>query len=206
MKTKRASFIFCAWLLAAAPAGAAKEYRWGIAVGFGGTGASETTEVDGSSQVVKRSEGPGVFMLSADRQFSARWGLTAEHARGFRLGPFSTGVSFTGVTSRWYPMAAAPFLSDPGDAPTSLVVRQYAPFVGFSGGLASGQIAREGDKVPLVSASGMYVGTRFGADHLLRQDLALRYEMSFSTTIFASATKPSSMTEFSLRVGWIFPF
>jgi len=196
-------FLFCMPALVFA---ATKEYRWGIAVGFGGTGLKEATTIGTEEKTVTRSEGPGVFMIFGDRQLSSRWGLTLEHARGFRLGPVSSGAHFTGMTFRWYPMTPAPVLESDRSPKSYVFHKTYIPFAGFSTGFASGHIVREEDQVPVASASGVYIGTRLGADYLLEKDTCLRGEMSYSTTLVSSPQKPSSMSEFSLRVGWVFPF
>jgi hypothetical protein len=82
--------------------------QWNVAVkgGFGGTGIKKTVTIDEGEVEVSRSEGPGVFGFGIEKPLSDKWSLAFEHRRGFRLGPFSSGVGFTDVTWRWYYMGS----------------------------------------------------------------------------------------------------
>lgn len=127
-----------------------------------------------------------------------------EHARGFRMGPFSSGVGFTTLYYKWHFMGPAPEVFKSSDTST-LFIKRWSPYVGPSIGLASGRIKREGDEIPSVSSSGVAFGIRFGTDYLLRPNLGMRLEISGSQTIFQSETLPANMNQFSLWYGLFVP-
>ncbi len=193
------------WVLVfqSADANAAK-WSLGVLGGFGGAGMVKGVTVEDTSMEVERSEGPAVVGISVETLLSDRWNFSIDHRRGVRLGPFSSGVGFTGVNWRWYFLRGG--LAPIGKEKESYIYRRaWSPFAGVSVGIANGTINREEDIVSNVSTSGMYVGTRFGVDYLYKKWLLLRPEITYSTTLMNASTVPSSMSEFSINLGCVFP-
>jgi len=190
------------------------DWRWGIALGFGGEGiSSKQTLADGkSTKTVDRSEGPVVLGLFVETLLSDRLGLSFEHSRGVNFLPFSSGVSFTGVVSRYYFMGPAPSMVESAGL-GSLLIKNFAPFFGGAVGLAQAAVQREGDPVPVVSGSGVFFGIRLGADYAQGPGYGLRAEIAASTTeysgMFATSSSSASaplLQEFSLGAAWYFNF
>jgi len=182
---------------------AAKSGQWtyGASLGLGGTGISTSAEVEGTSTKVERSESPGAFSLFADRTINDHWTTSFEHIRGFRFGPFSSGISFTGVGTKWYFWNPAPAFPETSDNQSTLFIQQLSPFVGVAAGLAEGTIKRGNDKVGSVSGSGIYFGGRAGFDYTMEPGFGVRSEGSLSFT-FSYSEKPTTiLAEFSLRIG-----
>lgn len=195
------SLVALACLGADARAG---DWRIGGAIGLGGTGITSSPNVNGEKTLVPRSESPGIFSIYVDYLLSDRVGLTAEHIRGFRLGPFSSGVSFTGVGTRWYFLAPAPSTPKTSGTKTSILVKRLIPFVGLGAGVATGTISRDEDQAPTVSGSGVYLGFRGGVDYSLAPGWGLRPELTTLATFSSSTIPPSSVSEFGLQVGLYF--
>lgn len=207
IKPAKLLFVICCMVsVSTFSATSSSEFRWGVGVGFGGSGITETTEVLSQDVTVQRSEGPGVFVLFGEKQLSGSWSLGLEHSRGFRLAPFTSGIHFTGANMRWYPLSPAPMISDSEEVRSLILYKEYVPFIGGSFGIAQGIVNRQDDLVPNLSTSGVYWGIRGGFDYVLKRDLMLRGEISGSSTIASSPSRPSSLTEFSMRVAWLFPF
>ncbi len=195
----------------------ASDFRVGGSLGYGGAGISAdeaasssstttsttTTSSSSSLTTVQRSEGPGTFSIFVDYQVSDKYMVSLETARGFRLGPFSSGVGFTGVAVRKY-FGTIPAVAQSSPDKTILVVRKYNMFFGLSGGLATGDIYRSDDQVPSVQSSGIYLGFRIGADYPLGPGIGLRPELVYSNTITSSNVNPSTVTLFSLQCGLYF--
>ncbi len=163
-----------------------------------------SAEVDGIDTNVDRAEGPGTISIYADRIYNDYWTLSLEHIRGFRFGPLSSGLSFTGIGGKWYfwsPIPSFPVLSPES---THLFIQQFSPYLGAMVVAASGSIYRGNDKVSTVSGSGMYFGLRGGMDFLLQPGFGLRGETSLSTTLSYSEKPQTTLTEFSIRVGFLF--
>ncbi|MCB9025294.1 MAG: hypothetical protein H6625_03180 [Bdellovibrionaceae bacterium] len=183
----------------------ASPWNVGLKGGFGGTGIKKTVDLDQGNVDASRSEGPGVIGISLEKVVSDRWSLAIEHRRGFRFGPFSSGVGFTDVTYRWFYMAAAPALvlksSD-----SYIFTKKWVPFLGFSSGIAFGSIHREGDKVSSVDSSGIIMGTKLGIDYHYKSNMILRPEVIVSSTFMNSGNVPSSMSEFGLMFGALFHY
>jgi hypothetical protein len=195
----RLAFGFLGALVSAPAAGS--DVRLGLALGFGGAGLSSTVDTSEVGSVpVSRSEGPGMVDIFAEYPLSDRFALGLEHSRGFRLGPFSSGMSFTGVFGRWYFNGPAPSLEASDTEKTTLLVRRFVPFLGLGLGVGSGTIERDGDLVPTVSASGVYLGYRFGADVALNRRVELRPEIIYA----ASFSGASGVSEVSVQCGLVF--
>src|SRR4051812_16318201 len=80
----------------------ASDWRVGASIGYGGAGLTQTQDVAGTKTSISKAEGPGMFNLYAERLISDRWAVGLESEVGFRLGPFSAGESFNGISGRWY--------------------------------------------------------------------------------------------------------
>lgn len=188
------------------PLGFSKVAQWtyGASIGLGGTGIQSKVQVDGAETNVERAEGPGTISLFADRIYNDTWSIAIEHIRGFRLGPLSSGLSFTGVGAKWYFWSPIPTYSEVSPESTHLFIQQFSPFVGFTTGIASGSIKRTNDKITSVTGSGVYMGLRGGMDYLLKPGIGLRGESSLSTTFSYSEKPVTTITEFSLRIGIFF--
>ncbi len=180
----------------------ASDWRVGALMGYGGTGISGTHTVNNVPVVVQRSEGPGVLTITVDTLISESTLISIEHSRGFRLGPFSSGVSFTGLGARWY-RGPAPSMSKPEGDTTMLFVKKYSFFAGVATGLAQGTIVRQNDQVDSVQGSGVYIGTKFGFDLPQTPSRLLRTELVYNTTFFSATTPPTTVSEFSLQFGMV---
>jgi len=201
-------FIFGCFLsfLLLSPFVFAKSGQWtyGATLGLGGTGIRSSAEVEGATTQVERSESPGAFSLFADRTINDYWTASFEHIRGFRFGPISSGLSFTGVGTKWYFWSPAPNYTDVPAESSHIHIQQLTPFIGLSTGIASGSIKRANDKVSSVSGSGIYLGGRSGFDYTIEPGFGIRSEGSLSFT-FTYAEKPATtLAEFSLRIGVFF--
>jgi hypothetical protein len=180
-------------------------WQWGLGIGFGGTGVEKQVETEELGRTVaKKSEGPGMFHIVAETLWGPRFVIGFEHSRGFRMGPFSTGIGFTSATLRWHYLGAA-IQSRRQNESVSLFVKKWSPYTGGSFGLAAGTVNREGDQVPSVSASGVHFGLKNGVDYAYRPGMNFRWEVSYSTTFFQAQTFPATLSEFSLWMGFLFP-
>lgn len=190
------------------------DWRFWAAIGFGGTGINKNVAVDASgtpdpsgktpeegaeTSLVERSEGPGTFALGVEYLFSDHMSVSLEHARGYRIGPYSSGVSFSGLSLRWYFKEAAPTNGVTDPHASTILIKRFTPFAGLGMGIASGQIARDNDLVANLNGSGMYVGARLGADFPLAPEVIVRPELVSSNSI----TGPAHMVEFTFRVALV---
>lgn len=191
------------------------DWRWGLALGYGGEGISnKQTLSDGKTvQTVNRAEGPVVLGVFVETLISDRVGLSFEHSRGVNFLPFSSGVSFTGAVSRYYFLGPAPsMVESAGDG--ALLIKNFVPFFGLAAGLAQASVQREAsDPAPLVSGSGVFFGFRLGADYAQGPGRGLRIELASSTTAYSgmfatssSSTTPPLLEEFSIGAAWYFNF
>ena len=198
----------------------AGDFRFYGGLGLGGAGITKTpsssastttstdtttsTSTDATSTSVQRNEGPGVITLGIEKILSHRYTLAFDHSRGFRLGPFSSGVSFTGFTTRYY-FDAVPWGAKETKGQPTIFVKRLFGYIGGGIGVATGTIERTNDLVPNVSASGVYLGIRFGYDIPLNQfGTGIRPELMLSQTIASSATDPSSLSLFFLGCQFYF--
>lgn len=197
-----------------ARAAGTSEYRWGFSAGFGGTGITATqTLTNGATGTVPRSEGPVVMSIFVDTLLSDTWGLAFEHSRGVNFLPFSSGVSFTGVVSRWYFWGPAPF-NQVAEGGSTILIKRFVPFLGFAAGLAEANVQRDaGDNAPVVSGSGVFFGARIGADYSTGIGKGIRPEIVASSSQFASSfstakttSTPPLLQEFALQCSWYYNF
>lgn len=180
-------------------------WRAGLGLGFGGAGIQkQVTQEDGRKVVVERAEYPGTMHFFADTIVLPKWVAGVEHARGARLGPFSSGVSFSSIYLNHYFLSPAPEVIKVKDTDL-LFISRWAPYAGGSAGIAEGTITREADKVPTVSSSGVFLGIRGGFDYLYKPNIGLKAEMTVSATFFQTESAPALMGYFSMWLGVYFP-
>ena len=207
-KLLRSAFVILAAIVAAAPAAAeASGFRLNLSLGYGGAGiaraAAPATPGVPAVLAATRSEGPGTISLSIDYLFSDILSAGVEQSKGFRLGPFSSGMTFTGIFGRWYFLGPAPSVADASNNPggeTTIFVKKFSPFVGPAVGLGTGTITRTGDLIPDVSGSGIYFGYKLGADYPLARSVGIRPEIVYNTSL----TGTDQITEFSAQCGIYF--
>lgn len=179
------------------------DFIYGGMFGYGGSGLDKTITVQNQQFDLSRSESPGMIGLSIETFIENQWSLAFSHRRGFRLGPFSSGVTFTGFILRRYFYHQAPIL--PGkDLSTSLTVQTWAPFIGLGTGLADATTVREGDVVTNVSSSAVYFGVHVGIDYPISPTLILRPEIFTSSSFIDVSTNPSTIQEFGVVCGFHF--
>lgn len=180
-------------------------WRGGGGIGFGGSGIKKEVDVPNLGvTVAEKSEGFGMLHAFVETLWSDTRVVGLEHSRGFRLGPFSSGVGSTTLNLKWHYLGPAPDVVRKSNE-SSLFVKRWSPYVGPIVGVASGSIKREGDEIPYVSSSGVVFGLKNGVDYLLRPNLGMRIEISYSQTIFQAESRPANMTEFSLWYGLFVP-
>jgi hypothetical protein len=180
----------------------AYDLRWGATLGYGGAGVQQTDTVSGYSVSVQKSEGPGVGSLFVEDLMADNFVLGLESSFGFRFGPFSTGVFFTGINGKWYLYGPAIFRTDDNDGKdSSFYMKRYAPYYGFSSGVAQAHITRENDVVTSITSSGIYLGVRGGIDYSVDKDMTYRYEVLYNTTFMSNVSPSSTLTEFALQFG-----
>lgn len=200
------AFAVCALVLVSlisfsAQASEQSRWRFGGSLGFGGSGIAQAVQLNGASTVVERSEGPGIFSFFFDRFLSDYYNIAIEHSRGFTLGPFSMGSSFTGIALRYYFWGVGSNVAKTDGTETVLLIKRFTPYAGIATGVASAEIKRDGDQVPSVSGSGVFMGFRFGVDYPMAPGWGIRPEITFSTTFYQSPTLPSTLSESSVGCG-----
>jgi hypothetical protein len=182
----------------------AREWNFGVGLAVGGTGIQKEVLLNEAAVPVSRSEGPAVLLLSVSTPFSSGgndelW-AQLEHTRGFRLGPASSGVSFTGGAVRWYFRGASTLLPSEEPEHTQLILKRFVPYVAGSFGVATGTITRELDQVTSVDGSGVYFGFKLGADYPLFRGLGLRPELAMASTFFG----PTNLSLLTIGVTAVF--
>ena len=116
--------------------------------------------------------------------------LGLEHNRGYRLGPFSSGVGFTGINTKFYFRGRVPTVAEKSKTGSTLLVKSFSFFAGLGSGVASGDIKRDDDLVPSINSSGIYIGIQIGADYPIAPGIVLRPQITSYTT-FSSSSKTS---------------
>lgn len=178
----------------------AGDFVFSAALGYGGTGIDQIVTVDSETTTAQRSEGPGMASLSLGYFINDTWLVEAQQIRGFVLGPFSSGVTFSGLSALWYFNGPAPIPPRGATSNVTVLVKRFTPFLGLMSGVASGTITRDNDLVPVVTGSGVYIGYRFGVDYPLARGVGLRPEIDSATTMFGSAI----LSMFSAQCGIVF--
>ena len=180
---------------------ASAEYRLGGYLGVGGTGIKTVSTINNTDVDVQRSNGPGILGASVEFLTSDTRSVSFEHTRGVYLSPFASGVSFTGVTWRWFLGGKAPSVTVKDDQTSYLIVTRKIPFLGVGTGVAAGTITRENDLVPNINASGIYIGFHGGYDYQVDPGKYFRVEAVFAATPTSSGFVKSSLSEFALQIG-----
>lgn len=180
-------------------------YVYGFSIGLGGSGIDQTVIKDDGSKIdASSSESPGMMGISIEKFINNKWSLAISHRRGFKFGPFSHGVGFTGVIARRYFLRPATFLPNP-KLENSVTLQSWVPFAGFGGGVASGSITREkADAIPDVDSSGIFMGVHLGVDYHLYTNMILRPEFFTSATFMNNSKTPAVVKEYGLIVGFHF--
>jgi len=177
------------------------QYRVGGLLGFGGTGLTSTTKINEVDVTVKRSDGPILLSFFAEYVLKHNMSLAFDMIQGITLNPYSSGVTFTGGTYKYYYMNSIPSTVKSAGQNSILMMQEISPYVGGSIGLAKGHISRENDLVPEVSAEGVYFGIRAGADYQFAPNFILRGEMMAGMTPGSSGLIQSSLSAFGLLGG-----
>lgn len=178
-----------------------RDIRYGFGIGYGGAGVKDTVDVNGTLISAEKSEGPGVGSLFVENLFDDNFSMGLEHSFGFRMGPFSAGVSFSGLTSRWYFYGPALFRVDASDERTTFFTKRYALYYGLGAGIANAYLNRTNDAVSNISASGVYFGPKLGADYSYSKQVGFRYEFSYLSTFISTAATSPKLTELALLFG-----
>lgn len=176
---------------------------YGGFIGFGGSGIEKTVVVNSADHDISRSESPGMIGLSVEGFVADRWSLALSHRRGFRLGPFSSGVNFTGLIMRRYFYHSPPIIPNK-NLTTSITVQTWAPFIGLGTGLAHASTNRDSDVVSNVSSSAIYLGLHVGFDYQINPKLILRPEIFTSASFMDVSETPSTIEEFGIVCGFHF--
>ncbi len=203
LRNKLNSLLFLIFLISSLESHALrfeKDFIWGVLGGFGGTGIEKSVDVEGQLFQISRSEVPGMIGISVETFIHSDWSVAIAHRRGFRFGPFSMGVGFTGTTVRYYPWHDAPIIPK-SELEASFTLLKWAPFVGGGVGIANGSIDRERDVVGTISSSGVFFGFHAGFDYHWLPRLVVRPEILFSTTIIDTSAAPATLREFGAVVG-----
>lgn len=189
----------------------ASNLRWGFSAGYGGEGVTANVNNSGTTQSASRSEGPLILGVFVEKLVSDSFVFGIEHVRGVSLLPATSEEWFMGISMRWY-FGQAPSLGVAPPNGSTLLIKRYVPFLGFSTGFASANIERQGEAVGNVSGSGVYLGFRVGYDFVTGPGQGLRPELITSTTDLSSsfanpsATTPASLLMYALQCSWYFDF
>lgn len=179
------------------------DFIYGGMFGFGGSGIDKEIIFEGRSFDLSRAETPGMFGLSVESFIAPKYSLALSHRRGFRLGPFTSGVSFSGLILRRY------FYNPPPIIPSlklgsAITMQTWAPFIGLGTGLAIAKTQRDTDVVPNVTSSQIYFGLHVGFDYQISPNLILRPEIFTSSSIIDVSDTPATLEEFGIVCGFHF--
>jgi len=177
------------------------QFRVGGMLGFGGTGLTSTTKINEVDITVKRSDGPILISFYAEYLLNINMSLALDHLQGVTLNPYSSGVSFSGATYKYYYLTNIPSTVVSKSNQSTLLLKEYSPYIGGSLGLATGTISRQNDLVPEISAQGVYMGIRAGVDYQFAPNLLFRGEIMTGMTPGSSGLIQSSLSAFGLLGG-----
>lgn len=203
--------IFAKLLLICSLSTAAEHsYRIGGVMGLGGSGISKSVSVTVNDQTVdgvavSRSNGPGVYGFFIEYPFDSYTSLSLERFQGFSLSPYADGVEFTGVSYKWYYMQPLPSMVKSENS-TTLMIKQFVPFVAGAVGIAKGNIDRRTDLVTSVDATGIYFGGHIGADYQFAPNWILRPDIIFGTTMPSADKEQAMLSLFGLTAGLVYIF
>jgi len=182
------------------------QFRVGGLLGFGGTGLTSTTQINEVDVTVKRSDGPFLISFYVEYLLDGYSSLALDHIQGVTLNPYSSGVSFTGGTYKYYYLTAIPSVVTSKTNQSTLIIQELSPYIGGSVGLAKGTITRQNDLVSEIAAEGVYMGFRAGVDYQFKPNFIYRGEMMFGMTPGSSGLIQSSLSAFGLSGGITYIF
>lgn len=182
----------------------ASDFRYGIAAGLGGTGITQDSTSDsGMTSNVQRSEGPLVISLNLDYQISDRFITSIEDSFGVKFAPYSNGISFIGVSGRWFYKSSPPTYINT-TLNSTLLIKQMSPFTGLSFGVATANVERPGDIFPTTKGTGFYFGLKNGFDYQISPTAGIRPEIVYSFTLPPNYGPKTILTEFAIQCGLYF--
>ncbi len=179
------------------------DFLYGGQFGYGGSGIDKEVIVQNQKFDVSRAETPGMMGLSVETFVARNYTLALSHRRGFRLGPFSSGVSFTGLILRRYFMNSPPIIPD-SKLSSAVTIQTWAPFVGLGTGLAMATTERDTDVVKTVTSNQVYIGLHVGFDYQISPNLILRPEIFTSASFIDVSDTPATIEEFGVVCGFHF--
>lgn len=186
-------------------AGITDDLVYGFAVGFGGSGIDKDVLNNSGTGTVSASsdQAPGMIGISVEKFWNEKWSVALSHRRGFELGPFGMGVSFTGLIARRYFLRSPTFLPKKTIS-NSVTLQRWVPYAGLGFGVAEGSIARENDAVGNLNGSGVFMGVHLGVDYHLYPNMILRPEFFTSSTFGSGSETPAVLKEYGLVMGFHF--
>lgn len=196
--------LFCFPLVQRAEALNLKDdLMYGVFTGLGGTGVSEDIMTTaGDTLTNDRSEEPLVFGFSVETHINEKWTLALSHRRGVKMGPFRSGVGFTGLTVRRYFLRPSSYLP-PKDSVNTATIQRWAPYIGLGGGIAIGSIKRD-EVGGGAKGSGVFFGIDIGVDYPLYPKLILRPRLFTSATFMDDSATPAVLQELGIGCSFIF--
>jgi hypothetical protein len=171
----------------------AQNIRLGGDLGFGqGTLAS-----DGATFV----QGPATFSVYGEYAVHSHLLVGVHHLRTLKNddGELSTAIAFTGLTSRWYPLAPMPHrLGEEATGRAVMTTQDFTPFlrgsVGFEQASVRATTFAERGKGTSV---GIYLGLDGGVEYPITGSLGLSSQIGFYQTIMGTGT----VSLYNLTVG-----
>ncbi len=179
------------------------DFIYGGMIGYGGSGIDKEVIVETQTFDLSRAETPGMLGVSIETFIATKYSLAFSHRRGFRLGPFSSGVSFSGLILRRYFYNSPPIIPT-GGLGSAITVQTWAPFIGLGTGLAIAKTKRETDVIQDVTSSQIYMGVHIGFDYQISPNLILRPEIFTSSSIVDVSDTPATLEEFGVVCGFHF--
>ena len=170
-----------------------------LRLGFLGGIGNSTVSARGASQ----KEGPGGFGAFVDYAVSARQTIGLEHIRTFALKPVSTGVSISGLTTRWYFLNPAPTgVTGMTDNTTYLDEKYLAPYLGAGVGFSQSSLVPDTEGGTITNAVGIYGKGRVGMDIPWLARAGFNTDASIATTFLGFGT----VTMFNVTMGLYYYF
>lgn len=151
-----------------------------LSVGYGQSVLQKDAAVSGSIESITRNETPLAVAVGVDRPWGDRWLGGIEHARGVRMSPFSSGISFTGIHGKWFPglgPVTGPRNSEQKPSVTRILDGSLRPYVGLGVGVAIARVSRPDEVVTALEDSGVYFSPKLGAEFLQGPGRAGRVEL-----------------------------
>lgn len=188
------SVLFIAAVLLTAPSARALDLRLGMVGGFG----QSVVSARGGSQ----AESPGMFGAYVDYAVNSRQTIGLEHVRTFAMKPVSTGVSISGLTTRWYYINPAPAGVTGANEGTYLYEKYLAPYLGAGIGFSQSSLLPANEDAAVTNSVGVYAKLRAGIDMPWLDRVGFNAESSVATTFAGFGT----VTMFNLNTGFYYYF